>query len=291
MGSPPLAFAALEITGRCQQTCFFCYADSSPKGTHGTMRLPDWERTIRQLAELGTRTVQFIGGEPTLHPYLGRLIAYAHDTGLDVEVFSNLVHVRDELWGIFRTCGVRLATTYLSDNPRQHDRITRLPGSHRRTRVNIQRAKGLGIPVRAGVIGVHTSQRVQNAADDLRTLGVTQVTTDRTRSLGRAGRAGGQTVDALCGQCAHEQCAIGPDGYVWPCAMGRFLYAGNVLHTPLADIWHGARMAEVAAAIRDVHGPPGAQSCTPPQCLPWCGPCQPCAPQAGRHADSIDGPD
>ncbi|GAA2127114.1 hypothetical protein [Streptomyces synnematoformans] len=62
MHTVPLRFAWLEVTGRCNESCGHCYADSGPQGTHGTMTVPDWERTIRQLAEIGALDVQFIGG-------------------------------------------------------------------------------------------------------------------------------------------------------------------------------------------------------------------------------------
>lgn len=46
-------------------------------GEHGVMRAEDWVHVIDQLARLGTRTVQFIGGEPTLYTALPDLIGEA----------------------------------------------------------------------------------------------------------------------------------------------------------------------------------------------------------------------
>ncbi|WP_110944172.1 radical SAM protein [Streptomyces niger] len=291
-GRNRLKFAWLEVTGFCNEFCDHCYADSSPKGTHGTMTLQDWKRTIDQLAALGALDVQFIGGEPTLYPHLPSLIRHAHGVGLSVEVFSNLTHVRDHLWATFTDCGVKLATSYYSDTADDHDKVTNLRGSHRRTRSNIQKALSLGIPVRGGVVAVRKEQRVQEAAKDLVALGVGTVGGDRTRAFGRGSRGAAPTIADLCGHCAHEKCAIGPTGDVWPCVLGRFLTIGNVREAPLPDIWGGARMAKVTAEITAVHGE-GAQSCTPPQFLPMCGPCQPCVPSVGhcdpREADAVAG--
>jgi len=69
-----LGFVWLEITGRCQLECVHCYADSGPTGTHGTMATDDWRRIIDECANLSVGMVQFIGGEPTLHPDLTGLI-------------------------------------------------------------------------------------------------------------------------------------------------------------------------------------------------------------------------
>jgi MoaA/NifB/PqqE/SkfB family radical SAM enzyme len=73
----PLRFAWLEITGKCQLSCAHCYAESGPTGTHGAMSGADWHRVIDQAADLGVRMVQFIGGEPTLHPDLPELVDHA----------------------------------------------------------------------------------------------------------------------------------------------------------------------------------------------------------------------
>ena len=73
----PVSFLELEITGRCQLACTHCYAESGPGGSHGSMTVADWERVITEARDLGVEAVQFIGGEPTLYPGLGRLIRYA----------------------------------------------------------------------------------------------------------------------------------------------------------------------------------------------------------------------
>ncbi|MFJ7193857.1 radical SAM protein [Streptomyces bacillaris] len=288
-----LRFAWLEVTGLCQETCSHCYADSGPKGSHGTMTVADWLSVIDQLAGMGTVDVQFIGGEPTLYPYLPELIERAHGRGLGIEVFSNLVHVREPLWDAFTRYGVKLATSYYSDTATEHDGVTGLRGSHRKTRVNVAKALGLGIPVRGGVVAVRGGQRVEEAARDLVSLGVPQVGGDRARAFGRASRGAAPTIRDLCGHCAQEKCAIGPTGDMWPCVLGRFLTMGNVKSAPVAEVWNGAQAAQVATDLAAVHGS-GVQSCTPPQFLPMCGPCGPCVPSVGhcdpREASNAEAP-
>ncbi|SHF02779.1 4Fe-4S single cluster domain-containing protein [Seinonella peptonophila] len=78
--SQSLRFLWLEITGRCQLECVHCYAESGPNGTHGSMSVNDWKRVIEDAASLGVSTVQFIGGEPTLHPEFISLLETATKT-------------------------------------------------------------------------------------------------------------------------------------------------------------------------------------------------------------------
>ncbi|WKX74575.1 radical SAM protein [Streptomyces sp. XD-27] len=73
-----------------------------------------WFSVLDQAAGLGVRMVQYIGGEPTLHPYLPQLIDRAMALGMRVEVFSNLVHVRPSMRHAFDREGVTLATSYYS---------------------------------------------------------------------------------------------------------------------------------------------------------------------------------
>lgn len=178
-----VSFLWLEITGRCQLSCSHCYADSGPIGTHGAMTTEDWRRVIDQAAALGVNMVQFIGGEPTLHPDLPVLIDHSLTAGVRVEVFSNLVHVPPSLWETFGRPGVGLACSYYSDRPRQHARITGTAGSHARTRANIVEAVRRSIPLRVGVVDVGDGQRVEQAITELRALGVSEVGYDRLRQV------------------------------------------------------------------------------------------------------------
>src|SRR6187399_1754788 len=181
---PRVTFLWLELTGRCQLSCVHCYADSSPSGNHGSMTTADWKEVIAEAAGMGVRTVQFIGGEPTLHPDLDELIRHALSHALAVEVFTNLVHVSDRLWATFSQPGVTLATSYYSADADRHAAVTGRR-THRRTRANIVKAIGLGIPLRAGIVDLGPQQRAGEARSELIDLGVPAIGYDRLRRLGR----------------------------------------------------------------------------------------------------------
>ncbi|SFR27340.1 Radical SAM superfamily enzyme, MoaA/NifB/PqqE/SkfB family [Lentzea waywayandensis] len=289
MGAQPdlqtrVTFAWLEVTGKCQLQCDHCYADSGPAGSHGAMTTEDWGRSIDQLADLGTRMVQFIGGEPTLHRALPGLVHHALDRGLRVEVFSNLVHVRPELWEVFSRSGVQLATSYYSDDAKQHEQITRGGRSYERTRSNLVEAVRRSIPVRVGVIDVDEEQRVDEAVAQLRDLGVGgEVRIDRLRQVGRGVRDRGPDLGELCGQCGDGRVAIAPDGSVWPCVFSRWLPVGNVREESLADILTGSRMTETASVLATEFARRPLNPCVPNMCDPQCGPsCSPACRPAGN---------
>jgi MoaA/NifB/PqqE/SkfB family radical SAM enzyme len=269
-----------ELTGECQASCLHCYAGSGPGRGHGVMSAGDWERVITQAAALGTRRVVFIGGEPTLHPALPLLVRHALGSGLEAEVFTNMIHISPALWKLFCEPGVSLATSWYSGDRAQHAAITGRD-TWRQIRANIAETQRRGIPLRAGIIaGVVPGQQVTRAAMELRSVGVADLGHDRLRQFGR-----GTIPDPAqaCGHCGRGVAAVLPDGSVTPCPMTRWLHAGNIRDTPLAAIL-GEPMTAVTGALqaaRDACNP----ECRPNAlCTPKCNPNSECRPDCGPNS-------
>lgn len=249
----------LEITGKCQLTCTHCLSEAAPQATHGAMTPADWREVIADAAALGVRTIQLIGGEPTVHPNWREFTEQGLSLGLHVEVYSNLFHVARDWWGLFAREGVTLGTSYYSDDPEEHDKITGRSGSYLRTRGNIHEAVARGIKIRAGIVDILPGQRVAEARAELEYLGVRHINTDRVRAVGRAALPGAKpTLDEMCGRCTHGRAAILPDGQLAGCVLSRDFPVGNVRETRLADLLGGKAWAELAASV-----PPPRAACTP----------------------------
>jgi hypothetical protein len=139
------------------------------------------------------------------------LVEYALESGLEVEVFSNLVHVSARTWDTFTRPGVRLACSWYSTDPKQHLLITKR-NTHARTKANITKALAHGVPLRAGIIGMLDDQNVQAATAELEALGVTDVGVDHLRQVGRGIRDWDATVAELCGNCGDGVLAKIPIG-------------------------------------------------------------------------------
>ncbi len=275
---------ALEITGQCQNTCkTHCYAQSGPTGSHGTMTRENWFALLAQASELGVTMVQYIGGEPTLHPYLPQLINRALSLGIRVEVFTNLIHIRPSMWHAFEQDGVTLATSYYSNHAAEHEKITGGRGSYARTKANVAEAIRRGIPLRAGIIHVLEEQNVNGALAELRQLGVTgHIGIDRVRAIGN-GNTTGVNIHSpaeLCGRCGSDRAAINPDGIVTPCVMSRWMTAGTIRQQSLAEILTGPAWADQMATI-----PRNAGTCVPDTCTPQEDSCQPSPGQTGCAPD------
>lgn len=279
----------LEITGICQLRCAHCYAGSGPDADPGTMTLLDWERVVSQAAALGVRTVQFIGGEPTLDPALPRLIRHALAAGLNVQVYSNLVHITPSLWRLFSTPGVSLGTSWYAADAAIHGKITGSRASYARTSANIAEAVRRGIPVRAAIVEVLSDQDTAAAAGVLHELGVTDIRIRPQQNLGRAARDDeAHDLAELCGGCGDGRAAVMTDGSLVPCVIGRWLDCGNVRDATLADILSGPTWQRTLALVPRRHPGSPAAACPPasdgndcpPASNPTCSPSY-CAPDTG----------
>jgi MoaA/NifB/PqqE/SkfB family radical SAM enzyme len=248
-------FLELEVTQFCQLKCAHCYSESGPDGGRGTMTPDDWERLIEQAAQIGVQTVQFIGGEPTLDPDLPRLARHALAAGLKVDVYTNLVHVTPDLWELFALPGVSVGFSWYSASPDKHAKVTGSRASHARTAANAAEAVRRGIRVRAGIVEVVEGQDIEGAKEALRKIGVTDIVSDRARAIGRAAQGAAPAVSELCGRCGKGRAAIGMDGQLTPCVLGRFLVAGNVKETPLGELFAGQTWREILGTV------PGLDAC------------------------------
>lgn len=243
------SFLWLEVTGKCPLSCRHCYADSGPSGTHGSMTRSDWHRVLGEAVELRVEMVQFIGGEPTLYPDLVPLIEYALARGLAVEVFSNLVHVTNEMWDVFSRPRVSLATSYYSDDPAQHAAVTGRP-SYTRTKANIAEAVRRGIPLRAGVIDLGDGQRADAAQAELVELGVPSVGYDRVRQVGRGVRDRQASTEQLCGQCGDDVAAISPTARSGHACFPAGCRSATSSTTPSPRSWRATRLSGFAPSWR-----------------------------------------
>lgn len=240
----------LEITGRCQLSCTHCLSASGPQVSHGAMSPVEWRTVIIDAAGLGIRAIQLIGGEPTVHPNWREFTELALSLGLRVEVYSNLFHVALGWWDVFTREGVTLGTSYYSDDPDEHDRITGRKGSHVRTRRNMREAVNRGVTVRAGIVDVLPGQRVAEARTELEVMGIKQIRTDRVRAVGRASLPGTKpTLDEMCGRCTRGRAAVLSTGDLAGCVLSRDFPVGNVKEERLGDLLGGAAWTSLAGRI------------------------------------------
>jgi len=82
----------IQVTRLCNQKCRFC---SNPE-REATLTLEQAEKLVDDFVERGYHGVILTGGEPTMHPQLDEIIAYAHRQGIHARIISNGQKLADE---------------------------------------------------------------------------------------------------------------------------------------------------------------------------------------------------
>lgn len=92
----------LHITKACNYRCRFCYAHFNQVGTH--LNKDQWIEVIFRLGEAGCSKITFVGGEPTLVPYLHELVIFAKEQKMTTMLVTNGSRITDEYLNRFNGC-------------------------------------------------------------------------------------------------------------------------------------------------------------------------------------------
>lgn len=249
----------VELTAKCNERCEHCYAGSSPDESEHLSKAAI-ERAIVGAAQLGFRTIQLTGGDPLV----ARNFSFALQATLasnisHIEIYTNALRLAGPLFEkIPKDARLSFAVSFYSHDPLQHDRVTRRPGSHKKTLSAIRRIVAAGLRLRCNVITFEND--APEELERTRAFLVAEVVSphaighDRVRSVGRGvhhrepERADAQTGISSTmptggvhtGSVEHAafpgRAAILPNGDVVPCIFSRQHVLGNLAHKSLPAI-------------------------------------------------------
>lgn len=85
----PLLVPAVNyhILRQCDAACRFCFA--SFRDVNGQLPLHEARRLLRAVREAGAEKLNLAGGEPTLHPHIGTIVAEARRLGFVTSIVTN----------------------------------------------------------------------------------------------------------------------------------------------------------------------------------------------------------
>jgi sulfatase maturation enzyme AslB (radical SAM superfamily) len=284
----------LEVTNFCNLRCAHCYnVSESGQPLEPSISVVRYQELLGEAHDMGFRCVQFIGGEPMFYPHLRTLIDEAMRLGFsELEIFSNLTTVPDWLFlDAYR--GVKIATSFYSDNSDVHNWICGSLTAFERTVASIKRHVAEGFTIRAGFIEMDANKgHFERAKAYLGEIGVTDVGYDAVRQFGRAEGKCEPSMSELCGHCAAGNLSIDVNGKVSGCIMSKPWAFGSVHESNLREVFGSEQRQKF---LRDLRGnleqrkPFEPVLCDPsyrgdchPQCAPSCYPqqnnCNPCHP-------------
>jgi radical SAM protein with 4Fe4S-binding SPASM domain len=272
-----LDFLWLEITPKCNLNCIHCYADSTPfNPLESKMTFQNWVSVMKESFELGCRKIQFIGGEPTIHPEFLNFVKIAKKIGYEfIEVYTNGTVLSDDMFSIFQEHDVNIAFSFYSSNADTHDKITLGKGSYLKTDKNIRKALQLGLKIRVGVIEMEENEnQTSNTVNYLKSLGIKNIRIDGKREIGRGRENGKDTnpMSQLCGACWKGKLAVDASGNIFPCVFSRANIIGSV-EEGLINILKKESLKQFREDVFQLNH--NHNSCSPPDC----GPSSECTPQ------------
>ena len=272
----------LDITYRCNERCVHCYLDHDDHGEMTTAEIAD---VLKQLAEAGVFFLSLSGGEVLMRQDFFEIVEKARKLLFNVKVKTNGVMIRETEAARLRQLGVeQVQISVYSHRPEVHDRITKLPGSLKRTIEAIRFLKSQGLKVSIANVLMRGNFADQAEVNRMaRELGV-EYTLDPTISPKMDGdtsilslRIPGAELKqifnnpALVGNveefCAvppspdedimegfpcsagHTACYISPYGDVFPCVQFP-LPSGNLRRQKFLDIWRNSPQLREVRSIR-----------------------------------------
>lgn len=214
--------AWLELLPSCNMACTHCYSDSSPTRQMNEVKLSeiDWKNIVYEVSRAGYRRIQFIGGEPTIHPSLPKLLRYAAEIGFDsIEVFSNFYRLSDfTLQAMSDSRALALVSVH-DVEPEHHDVITGKKGSFDSMLKNVKKA--IEKDVRVALVGtLHNRNYAVELEKLASTLGVSSYGLNPVRRAGR-GEFLGTESSTGCSGCGQGTICYRYDGQIYKCIFDR----------------------------------------------------------------------
>ena len=281
-----ILFSALfELTFACNLRCFYCYNDLGSSGE--PLTLDEYNKVLRELAEMQVMNLTLSGGEPLAHRHFFEIGQRARELGFVARIKSNGHALNEEIARRLRAevDPFIIELSLHGATAETHDRQTRVEGSFERLTGNIEAMVDVGLRVKlncaltrwneaevedlfaiAEKLGVQVSINstlTPRDDGDLTPLdiaatdeGVRRLHEEHLRRSGGGGEAHSEchetpSVTKICG-AGSSTIAIDPFGEVFPCVQWR-RSIGNVRRSSIHEIWeespavHEARRISQAA--------------------------------------------
>jgi radical SAM protein with 4Fe4S-binding SPASM domain len=136
----------MDLTYRCNERCVHCYLDHED---YGEMTTAEVKRVLEELAREGALFITFSGGEIFLRVDFFELLAFARALRFDISLKTNGLLITRERAVQLKAMGVhKISISIYSDNPAEHDAVTKVPGSLEKSLETARMLKGLGLRVK-----------------------------------------------------------------------------------------------------------------------------------------------
>ena len=136
----------VDLTDCCTERCVHCYI---PQGQCDYLPYPLVEKVLREFREQQGLTVQLSGGECMVHPDFTKICRLCRELDLNFIVLSNLTLCDEEMISVLKETDPQFVNVSLySMKAEEHDAITQIRGSWKKTMTAIDACQAAGIHIR-----------------------------------------------------------------------------------------------------------------------------------------------
>jgi len=136
----------IDLTDACTERCVHCYV---PQGQRDYLPYEICEKFLREFREQQGLTVQLTGGECMMHPDFEKICRLCRELDLNFIVMSNLTLCDEKVLALLKETDPQFVNVSLySMDEKEHDAVTQISGSWRRTRAAIDALQAAGVAIR-----------------------------------------------------------------------------------------------------------------------------------------------
>lgn len=144
-----------ELTYNCSEKCLHCYNPGATRNNdeksfrheREELTLQDYKRIIDELKELGVVKVCLSGGDPFSKNIVWDIIDYLYQQEIAVDIFTNGQKLKGQEQKLSNYYPRLVGLSLYSGVPEDHDTITRIQGSQKKTVDVMEELGKLGIPM------------------------------------------------------------------------------------------------------------------------------------------------
>ncbi|OLE53166.1 MAG: hypothetical protein AUG51_14325 [Acidobacteria bacterium 13_1_20CM_3_53_8] len=278
-------WAKIEVSTTCHLSCAHCYIPATERSLKRELRVVREERemsdgeilsVIDQLADMGCLLLTLTGGEIFIRRNIFDILAYAHERGFILELFTSGTPLTPEKVSALSELNVgRVQVSVYSHDAETHDRFTGSAGSWKRSTaaIKLMAEKGLHVELVCSIVpdNYRDLEKIRELAAS---LGATcsygypiTARTDQNRDTHSMRLDKTELRDAILSvpsffampepkektericPAAVNMCSITSSGDVLPCSQFH-LPAGNVRDGQLSNIWQNSPVFSKLRSLR-----------------------------------------
>ena len=150
-----VASVMFELTYNCSEKCIHCYNpgatrndnEVSHRADREELQLDDYKRIIDELDDAGLVKVCLSGGDPFSKPFAWNIIDYLYQKEIAIDIYTNGQRIVDDVDRLASYYPRIVGVSIYSGIAQDHDAITRIPGSWKKSMSVVRRLSELAVPM------------------------------------------------------------------------------------------------------------------------------------------------